>query len=308
MAVLRVLEASERKARRYRVEWWSPDGKHRSRTFPTRRAAQAFLHEVETSKHRGTYRDPGRARQTLRDYLQDWLAKAKHLRPATRALYRRTADRHLLPVLGDRRLAELDRQACRAFVSERAGVLEGALSNLVSSEEDVKGVVQKVALGEADAGVVYVTDVTGPVAPDLRTVAIPDPFNVEAVYPKAVVAGSPHPALAAEFVELVTGPEGRCILAARGFLPPPGSPPSGGRHPALAPPDGPGGPRSGSGREGPPAGGGPGPGRPGVPGPPPGRHRPPGRLGAGPGSGGLPGSRGTGPGSPSGPTPRWWPR
>jgi molybdate transport system substrate-binding protein len=103
---------------------------------------------------------------------------------------------------------------------DKAGVLRRALSNVVSNEEDVKGVVQKVSLGEADAGMVYVTDVTGEVAGDLRVVDIPDPVNVVASYPIAVVASSRRPALAREFVDLVTGPEGQRVLADHGFLPP----------------------------------------------------------------------------------------
>ncbi|HXF74295.1 MAG TPA: tyrosine-type recombinase/integrase [Actinomycetota bacterium] len=117
MATIRILEASARRPRRFRVEWYTPEGAHRSRTFPTRRAAEAFLHEIESAKLRGTYRDPAAGRQRFGDYLERWLAEAVHLRPATRALYRRVADRHLIPGLGCRRLAELDRAACRSFLA-----------------------------------------------------------------------------------------------------------------------------------------------------------------------------------------------
>lgn len=120
MATIRVLEGP-RRGKRFRVEYYTPDGKHRSRTFPTRRAAEAFVHEVEGSKLRGTYRDPALAKQRLREYLKTWLASASHLRPATRALYRRTAERHVLPALGDRRLADLDRAACRSFIADLSG-------------------------------------------------------------------------------------------------------------------------------------------------------------------------------------------
>ena len=99
-----------------------------------------------------------------------------------------------------------------------AGVADAALANVVSNEDDVKGVVQKVALGEADAGVVYRTDVTGQVEGDVRTVAIPDEVNVVATYPIAVVAGAGSE-LAAVFVDHVLGP-GQERLRAAGFLPP----------------------------------------------------------------------------------------
>jgi molybdate transport system substrate-binding protein len=98
-----------------------------------------------------------------------------------------------------------------------AGIAEQALPNVVSNEDDVKGVVQKVALGEADAGIVYRTDVTAPVAGDLETVDVPDDVNVVAVYPIAALAGaSEH---AGGFVEYVLGP-GQETLRAAGFLPP----------------------------------------------------------------------------------------
>jgi molybdate transport system substrate-binding protein len=103
---------------------------------------------------------------------------------------------------------------------DHAGIAERALANVVSNEEDVKGVVQKVALGEADAGIVYVTDVTPAIRDDVREVAIPDAANVVARYPIAVVATSEHRSLASMFVSFVAGPTGQRILASFGFLPP----------------------------------------------------------------------------------------
>ena len=98
-----------------------------------------------------------------------------------------------------------------------AGIADEALGNVVSNEDDVKGVVQKVALGEADAGIVYRTDVTPAVAGDLEVIDVPDGVNVVAVYPIAAVAGAP--ASAREFVAYVLGP-GQETLEAAGFLPP----------------------------------------------------------------------------------------
>jgi molybdate transport system substrate-binding protein len=90
------------------------------------------------------------------------------------------------------------------------------LQNLVSEEDTVKGVVAKVRLNEADAGIVYVSDVTGE---GLRTLTIPPEFNVVADYPLVVVAGGPAPDLAREFIEMVLSPRGQGILAAHGFEP-----------------------------------------------------------------------------------------
>ncbi len=101
-----------------------------------------------------------------------------------------------------------------------AGILQPALANLVSNEEDVKAVVQKVVLGEADAGIVYRTDVTPEVRDELRVVPLPRSVHVTAVYPIAVVASTGTPQLARAFVRAVLGP-GQAVLQAHGFLPPP---------------------------------------------------------------------------------------
>ncbi|MBY0274329.1 molybdate ABC transporter substrate-binding protein [Candidatus Binatia bacterium] len=88
-----------------------------------------------------------------------------------------------------------------------------------SQELDVKAVVSRVSLGEADAGVAYVTDAR---AADDRVdaVAIPDALNVVARYPIAVLARTRQPDLARDFVAFVRGGEGQAILARFGFLPP----------------------------------------------------------------------------------------
>ena len=98
-----------------------------------------------------------------------------------------------------------------------AGIADEALANVVSNEDDVKGVVQKVALGEADAGIVYRTDVTTAVAGDLDVIDVPDDDNVVAVYPIAALARAPGPARG--FVTYVLGP-GLAVLQQAGFLPP----------------------------------------------------------------------------------------
>jgi molybdate transport system substrate-binding protein len=100
-----------------------------------------------------------------------------------------------------------------------AGIADEALANVVSNEDDVKGVVQKVALGEADAGIVYRTDVTAAVAGDVAVVEVPDDINVIAVYPIAALGGGPGGSLASEFVSYVLGP-GQTVLREAGFLPP----------------------------------------------------------------------------------------
>jgi len=95
----------------------------------------------------------------------------------------------------------------------------GVQASPASNEVDVRSVLQKVALGEADAGIVYVTDVQ--VADDMVDgVDIPDDQNVVARYPIATLANALNPEAAAAFVALVLGERGQAILASYGFSQP----------------------------------------------------------------------------------------
>jgi molybdate transport system substrate-binding protein len=90
----------------------------------------------------------------------------------------------------------------------------------VSLEESVKGVVTKIALGEADAGIVYVTDVRA-AAGEVAGVAIPTDANVTADYPIATLEESGASAQAQAFVDYVLSPAGQQTLQGFGFGPPP---------------------------------------------------------------------------------------
>lgn len=92
-------------------------------------------------------------------------------------------------------------------------------ANLVSEEDTVRQVVAKVALGEADAGIVYTSDVTPDVIADLATVAIPDDVNLVATYPIAPLNSGLEPELAAEFVDLVRSEQGGAVFSKWGFGP-----------------------------------------------------------------------------------------
>lgn len=100
-----------------------------------------------------------------------------------------------------------------------ASFKEDVLKNVVSYENDVKIVLTKVALGEADAGIVYTSDVSGANASKVGQIEIPDALNVIAKYPIAATKDSPHPDLARAFVDYVLSPEGQTILAKYGFIP-----------------------------------------------------------------------------------------
>ena len=93
------------------------------------------------------------------------------------------------------------------------------LANVVSQEENVKSVVAKVQLGEADAGIVYVSDAIGGVARYLRVFPIPEPQNVRADYPLAVLRAAKAPVAAGGFVSLVLGPDGQKVLQRYGLIP-----------------------------------------------------------------------------------------
>ncbi len=95
---------------------------------------------------------------------------------------------------------------------------DDVLKNVVSYEENVKAVVTKVALGEADAGIVYVTDITKDMADKVDKLDIPDALNSIANYPIATIADSKNPDLAKAFVELVLSPDGQAVLEKYGFL------------------------------------------------------------------------------------------
>ncbi|MCL8251410.1 molybdate ABC transporter substrate-binding protein [Aeromicrobium fastidiosum] len=86
----------------------------------------------------------------------------------------------------------------------------------VSEEQSVTDVLGKVISGEADAGLVYVTDVRG-AGDKVAGVPIPESADVVNTYPIAALAGSRNPDVAKAFTAYVTGPEGRSILTAAGF-------------------------------------------------------------------------------------------
>lgn len=97
-------------------------------------------------------------------------------------------------------------------VTEGAGVTP----HTVSEEPSVTDVLAKIALGEADAGLVYVTDAaTEP--DDVETIATPEAADVVNRYPVAVLTDPPVPGLADEWMALVTGEEGRSALSEAGF-------------------------------------------------------------------------------------------
>ncbi len=92
------------------------------------------------------------------------------------------------------------------------------LANIVSNEDNVKQVVAKVQLGEADAGIVYTSDAVA--APELQTIEIAAELNIIAKYPIAPLAESANSDLAEAFIAYVLSADGQAILQKWGFAAP----------------------------------------------------------------------------------------
>jgi len=101
-------------------------------------------------------------------------------------------------------------------ILDALGITADVTKNVVSEETDVKGIVSKIALGEADAGLVYLTDAKA-VAGETRTITLPDWAQPPIRYEVAVVSSSSHRAAARAFIAKVTSKRGRHLLAQAGF-------------------------------------------------------------------------------------------
>jgi len=103
--------------------------------------------------------------------------------------------------------------------SEYGPAYENAVkANFVTQETSVTGVVQKVQLGDVDAGFVYVSDAFS-AGSKVMSIDIPDEFNILADYPIATVKASTHPSAAESFVQYVLSVDGQAILAKYHFIP-----------------------------------------------------------------------------------------
>ena len=95
----------------------------------------------------------------------------------------------------------------------------GVVPSIDSDEPDVRALLNKIELGELDAGIVYVTDVES-AGGKVEGIEIPASDNVIATYPIAVLVSAPNPQGAGEFVEFVMSDAGQEILARYGFAAP----------------------------------------------------------------------------------------
>ena len=100
--------------------------------------------------------------------------------------------------------------------AEKLLAAAGVTASPDTLEEDVKAVVTKVLLGEADAGLVYVTDVRAAGA-EVEGIQVPDADGAVNLYPVTALADAPSPLLAQAWIALLTGPDGQAALAEAGF-------------------------------------------------------------------------------------------
>jgi molybdate transport system substrate-binding protein len=98
-----------------------------------------------------------------------------------------------------------------------SGFNTSVLGNVVSEETNVNDVVVKVALGQGDAGIVYVSDVPAAYKDKVTVIKIPDSVNVIAQYPIGVLSGSQNAQMAQSWINYVTSPAGQAILLKYGF-------------------------------------------------------------------------------------------
>jgi len=103
--------------------------------------------------------------------------------------------------------------------TQRVEQATGVTLNPVSEESSVTDVLNKVTTGEADAGLVYVTDAKG-AGDKVGEVPFPEAAGAVNTYPIAVLKESKNPELAHKFVDLVTGESGQKVLNAAGFAKP----------------------------------------------------------------------------------------
>lgn len=103
-------------------------------------------------------------------------------------------------------------------LARQALIKAGVVPSIDTNEFDVRALLTKIAEGELDAGITYVTDVLS--TEEVEGIDIPSEHNVTADYPIAILADAPNPNAAAAFVTFVLSAEGQRILGEYGFASP----------------------------------------------------------------------------------------
>ncbi|MET9313649.1 site-specific integrase [Kribbella sp. NPDC003505] len=123
----------KRESGRYQVRYPGPDGRQRTApdTFARKSDADRYLSMVEAQMTRGEWIDPERARVTLGDYAERWIAQRPGLRPRTVALYQWLLGKHISPYLGGVELSRLDTPMIREW---RARLLGNGVSETMAAK------------------------------------------------------------------------------------------------------------------------------------------------------------------------------
>ncbi len=147
---------------------------------------------------------------------------APHENPGQVTTLRELANSGLKLVLAGRHVpvGRYSRQILRRAAVDYGDDFEARVSqNLVSEEHNVKQVVTKIQLGEADAGMAYVSDITPQIEREVRTIAIPHAYNQTASYPIAIVKGTRQPVAAEAFIDFVRSDQGQAIMKSYNLVP-----------------------------------------------------------------------------------------
>ncbi len=106
----------------------------------------------------------------------------------------------------------------RAAEDRNPQFLDKLYANLKSEEANVRLVLTKTVLGEADAAFVYQSDITADIADQVRILPIDSQYQAAIAYPIAILATTQQEALAADYIRFILSPAGQAILASWGLL------------------------------------------------------------------------------------------
>jgi integrase len=102
---------------RYVVRYRDPSGKQRNKTFTRKVDAERHLVDVEGAKDRGTYVDPGRAKLTVGEWADQWLASKLDLAPKTRERYAGIISAHIRPRWGTAQLSKITHAELQRWIA-----------------------------------------------------------------------------------------------------------------------------------------------------------------------------------------------
>lgn len=177
MGHIKTRTLSDGKTKRYLARWIDPAGDECTQQFRLKGDAQKHLDEIEGSKARGTYIDPRHGDVTVREYFEKWSGLQVH-RVLTRVNVTGNFRNHVLPLIGDRRIASVRRSDIQAIVSALIGKgLRGSTIRVVMA--GVKALFADAVLNRCIAETPYVRIAL----PDASTgkIAIPTVAQIRAI-------------------------------------------------------------------------------------------------------------------------------